>query len=114
MKYDAKDDMLKPTDTLKNGESVILNSIASNTREWKNNWEAVWDNIQLRAKYKKQLADYANDSGKKELMEARFVTRANEKFHMISQDVMEEVGTIDPDMVFERWDEWVQNKMKGM
>ncbi len=114
MKYDAKDDMLKPTDELINGESLILNSIASNTREWKNDWEAVWNNIQLRAKYKKQLADYANDTGKKGLMEANFVIRANEKFHMVSQDVMEELGTIDPDTVFQRWDEWVKGKIKEM
>ena len=114
MKYDAKDDKLKPTDELINGESLILNSIANNTREWKNDWEAVWNNINLRAKYKKTLVDYAKESGKKQLMEADFVTKANEKFHMVSQDVMEEVGSIDPEMVFERWDSWVKNKMNQM
>lgn len=114
MKYDAKDDRLKPTDELINGESLILNSIASNTREWKNDWEAVWDNIQLRARYKEALADYANETGKKEVMEADFVIRANEKFHMVSQDVMEEMGTIEPDTVFQRWDEWVKKQIKNL
>ncbi|MDY6770576.1 MAG: type II/IV secretion system ATPase subunit [Candidatus Nanohaloarchaea archaeon] len=111
MRYDAKEDKLKPTDTLRNGESVILNSIASNVADWKNDWEAVWDNIQLRAKYKQKLVEYAKESGKEELMEADFVARANEKFHTVSENVSEEFGTIDTDEVFERWDDWVRNQL---
>ncbi|MDY6778272.1 MAG: type II/IV secretion system ATPase subunit, partial [Candidatus Nanohaloarchaea archaeon] len=111
MRYDAQDDKLKPTDTLRNGESVILNSIASNVRAWKNDWEAVWDNIQLRAKYKKKIVEYAKQSGNERLMEADFVARANEKFHLISEQVSEELGTLDTEEIFQRWDQWMQRQV---
>jgi len=111
MRYDATEDKLKPTDTLRNGESIILNSIASNVKEWKNDWEAVWDNIQARAEYKERIRDYAREADKRELMEADFVARANEKFHTISEDVSDEIGTIDTEMVLQRWDEWIQGQI---
>ncbi|MDY6788754.1 MAG: ATPase, T2SS/T4P/T4SS family [Candidatus Nanohaloarchaea archaeon] len=109
MEYDAEDDRLKPTDTLLNGESMILNEIASNVREWKNNWDAVWNNIQLRADYKKKIVEYARQTNNSDLMEADFVARANEKFHTISEDVIDEIGSLDTEEVFDRWDSWMQN-----
>jgi type IV secretory pathway ATPase VirB11/archaellum biosynthesis ATPase len=112
MKYDARDDRLKPTDTLRNGESLILNSIASNVKEWKNDWEAVWDNLQLRAKYKQTMVDYANETGKDRFLEGNVVAEANEKFHTITENVVEEFGTIDTDIVFERWDTWAKKRLK--
>ncbi len=111
MRYDAGEDKLKPTDTLRNGESLILNSIASDVKEWKNDWEAVWSNIQLRAKYKEKLVEYAKEADDTSIMEADFVARANEKFHTVSEDVLEEFGTLDNDEVFKRWDDWVRNKV---
>ncbi|MCJ7450584.1 MAG: type II/IV secretion system ATPase subunit [Candidatus Nanohaloarchaeota archaeon QJJ-9] len=111
MKYDAEDDKLKPTDTLRNGESVILNSIASDVKEWKNDWEAVWNNIQLRAKYKRRIANYASESGNRELMESDFVCRANEKFHQISENVSEELGGIDTEEVYQRWNNWFEEQV---
>lgn len=109
MRYDANDDKLKPTDTLINGESMVLNGIASDVREWKNDWEAVWDNINVRADYKKKIVEYAKQSGRDELMEADFVARANEKFHLISENVSEEMGTLDNEEVMSRWVDWMEN-----
>lgn len=40
MRYDSNKDELVPTDELMNGESLILNRIAENIKEWKNDWEA--------------------------------------------------------------------------
>ena len=51
MEYSAKEDRLKPTDTLLNGESYIVNEIAKRVREWHGNWEGVWENIELRGKF---------------------------------------------------------------
>ena len=112
MEYSPKDDELKPTQTFVNGESVVLNAIASNVREWAGNWEAVWDNIILRGKIKKAIVDLAAKTGKKEIMEAPFVVKSNEQFHIISDEVKREVGSIESDRVYRRWEEWVKNEIK--
>lgn len=110
MEYDAEDDELKPTDTLLNGESRILNQIADNVRAWKNDWQAVWDNIQTRAKYKQRLVEYAKETGNDDLLEADFVAEANERFHVISEAVTDELGTLDTDEVYRRWESWLQEQ----
>ena len=115
MEYSAKDDELKPTSTLLNGESVVLNDIASKVREWSGNWAAVWDNINLRSRIKKTITDIALKTGKLELMEAPFVVKSNEKFHIICDEVKKEVGFIDSERVYKKWEEWVkENKEKGI
>ena len=55
MKYNAKTDQLEPTDDLVNGESEIVKAIAGNVREWAGNWDAVWENILLRAQIKEAI-----------------------------------------------------------
>ena len=59
MKYSSTTDQLEPSDDLINGESEILKAIAGNVKEWSGNWDAVWDNITLRAKTKEALVDLA-------------------------------------------------------
>ncbi|MFB6200117.1 MAG: ATPase, T2SS/T4P/T4SS family [Candidatus Nanohaloarchaea archaeon] len=106
MRYDAEEDELVPTDTLLNGESVVLNRIADNVREWKNDWNAVWDNIQLRKKVKQRLVDLSSHGD--HVLEADFVSQANEKFHTVSDEVAEEYGEMDPDRIYARWNEWAE------
>lgn len=110
MTYDAKDDKLKPTDTLLNGESEIINRIAEDTQEWKNDWDAVWDNIQLRKRMKERIVELGQE--KPNLMEAEFTVAANERFHLISADVKEEVGSLDSDLIYERWNKWATETAK--
>ncbi|UCG95635.1 MAG: Flp pilus assembly complex ATPase component TadA, partial [archaeon] len=112
MEYSAKDDELKPTPTLLNGESVVLNEIASKVREWSGNWAAVWDNINLRSKIKKAIVDYSLKTGNKEIMEAPFVVRSNDKFHILSDQVKREIGSIDPERVYNEWEKWVKKEVK--
>jgi hypothetical protein len=40
-----------------NGDSEIVKDIASNIQGWAGNWDAVYDNILLRAKIKKELVE---------------------------------------------------------
>lgn len=112
MEYSARDDELKPTSTFLNGESMVLNDIAKKVREWSGNWAAIWENIELRSKVKKAITDIALKTGKLELMEAPFVVMSNEKFHIISDEVKREVGSIDTDMVYEKWNNWLKEIMK--
>ncbi|MFB6180572.1 MAG: ATPase, T2SS/T4P/T4SS family [Candidatus Nanohalobium sp.] len=110
MRYDSNEDRLIPTDTLKNGESLILNRIAENIKEWKNNWEAVWNNIQLRKDIKEAIVEKANQTGNEELLEADFTVKANQKFHIIAEKVNEEYGEQDRDRIFARWKEWLDQQ----
>jgi type IV secretory pathway ATPase VirB11/archaellum biosynthesis ATPase len=112
MTYSAKEDTLKPTDVLLNGESEVLNEIAKRVREWHGAWDRVWDNILLRAKIKQTMVEFAEKLNKPELLEAEWVVNANEAFHLISERVSREVGYVDSKLVYEKWLEWLKEKLK--
>ena len=112
MVYDTKTDQLKPSQDLINGDSEVLKSIAGNVKEWAGNWNAVWENIMLRAKIKQTLVEYAEKSGIQDLLEAKFVVTSNDKFHQISQDVREDLGYLDSEKIFKDWDFWIKEIIK--
>lgn len=108
LEYSAKDDVLKPTKTLLMGESQVLNDIASRVRDWKGSWENVWSNINLRAKILETLTSYGEK--KPQLLEAPTVIESNSIFHLISSAVKEELGNLEPSVIYERWHEWMKSK----
>jgi type IV secretory pathway ATPase VirB11/archaellum biosynthesis ATPase len=110
MEYSAKEDKLRPSKTLLMGESFILSEIASRTREWKGRWDAVWNNIKLRENIMKTLVEYANNRKKPELLEALTVIQSNSQFHLISDEVRQEVGELDSNLIYERWLEWLRKQ----
>lgn len=110
MKYDAKRDELLPTSVLLDGESEIVNAIASRVREWVGNFDAVWENIELRARTKKRLVDIAEATGKPEFLEADFVMMANDVLHLTENEVKDETGG-DPIEIFSRWDKWLRAQL---
>ncbi|MBW2993381.1 type II/IV secretion system ATPase subunit, partial [Candidatus Woesearchaeota archaeon] len=112
MKYDAKTDELQPTDELINGDSDVIKAIASNVKEWAGNWDAVWDNISLRAKIKKAIVDYSKKSKMPDILEADFVALSNDQFHRISEEVKEEVGALDSKKIYFEWDAWLKREIK--
>ncbi|MEM5882745.1 MAG: ATPase, T2SS/T4P/T4SS family [Candidatus Aenigmatarchaeota archaeon] len=112
MQYSAKEDRLKPTDTLIDGESYVLNEIAKRVREWHGRWDDVWDNILLRARVKQTLVEYAEKLNKPEILEAEFVCDANDAFHIISEQIRQEVGSLDSKMIYEKWLEWLKDRLK--
>lgn len=112
MEYSAKEDRLKPTPVLTDGESEVLNEIAKRVREWHGRWEDVWDNIQLRSKIKKTMLEYSDRLNRPEILEADLSIAGNEMFHIISDDVKREVGGMDSNMIFERWESWFKKKLK--
>ena len=112
MVYDAKKDELVPTDTLLNGESYVLNEIAKRVREWRDNWEAVWENINLRAKIKNELVNIAKKSENKNILEAEFYVKANTVFHVMCEKIIEEYGSLDTKKVYESWISWVKENIK--
>jgi type IV secretory pathway ATPase VirB11/archaellum biosynthesis ATPase len=112
MEYSAKEDRLKPTSTLIDGESEIINDISKQVREWHGRWDAVWDNIQLRASIKQTIVDYATKLNKPEILEADWTSKSNEKFHLISEDVMKEVGGLDSKIIYDKWLSWFKEILK--
>ncbi len=112
MKYDSKDDMLQPSRDLLAGDSDVIKSIAGSVREWAGNWEAVWDNILLRANMKQELVRTAEKLKNPDLLEANFSVLANDEFHRISENVREEVGALDSKKIYAEWTEWLKRAVK--
>jgi hypothetical protein len=112
MEYSTKEDKLKPTGTLLNGESVIINEIAKRVKEWHGNWDAIWSNIELRGKIKQTVVDYAKELKRPEILEAEWTSKSNENFHLMADEVRREVGSLDSKMIYDKWVEWFKKELK--
>jgi len=112
MKYDVMEDDLKPTDDFTNGESEILKDIAGQVKGWAGNWDAVWDNILLRAKIKEALVDASIKIKNDTILEAPFVIKANSAFHEISDEVRKDIGVPKGRRVFSLWQDWLKKEIK--
>jgi flagellar protein FlaI len=113
MQYSGKEDVLKPTDTLLNGESEVLNRIASYVKEWNDNWEVVWDNIMLRAKMKGTLVELADKTARPDILEAEWVVRSNQTFHLIQDTLRRERGAAEAKDIYEKWLAWLKPGLAG-
>jgi len=113
MKYNVEKDELEISDDLKNGESEIIKDIASNIKGWAGNWDAIWDNIQLRAKIKKEIVDVSEKTKMPQLLESGFNVLSNNAFHNISEQIREEVGLPVSERVFPEWQKWLNQEIKG-
>jgi type IV secretory pathway ATPase VirB11/archaellum biosynthesis ATPase len=112
MEYNAKEDELKPTKNLIEGETEVVKAIAGRVREWAGNWDRVWENILLRTKVKQMLVDYARKTGNREILEADFVVQANEQFHRIFERLKKE-GYPKPKDVLYEFEDWLKVKVKS-
>jgi type IV secretory pathway ATPase VirB11/archaellum biosynthesis ATPase len=106
MEYSSKKDELKPTDTLLNGESEVLNRIASYVKEWSGNWDTVWENIKLRARIKEAMVNMARDMKRPEILESKWVVASNAKYHLLTEAIRKEIGYSDPERIFSKWEAW--------
>jgi len=112
MEYSGKEDRLKPTDTLVNAESEVINRIASYVKEWSGNWDAVWENIKLRAKVKETLVKLSDQLKMPELLEADWVTRSNTEYHLIAEKMRKETGASEAEQLFREWESWLKENLK--
>ena len=111
MIYNPETDELEATDALLQGKSVVLKSIASKIPEWAGDWDAVWENIQLRAKIKEKIIEVSKDNP--ERLEAEFTIHCNDNFHKISQAVFKRDGKTDPDKIYSEWESWLESEIKN-
>lgn len=112
LKYNVEKDELEVSEDLINGDSEVIKGIAANVRGWAGNWEAIYDNILLRAKIKKEIVDVAKITGDEDILEAKFNTRSNHEFHKISDEVSKEIGLPMSDRVFPAWQQWLNEEVK--
>lgn len=112
MKYDVIKDDIKSTDDFINGESEVLKDIASNVKGWAGSWDAVWDNILLRAKIKQTLVEASLKTKMPDMLEAPFVLKANNAFHEISEKIQQEIGVPKGKRVFTDWEDWMKKEIK--
>ncbi len=112
MKYDSTADELQVSDDLINGESEILKGIAANIPEFVGNWDALWENIELRAKCKETQMLYAEKAGDPELMEAPFTILCNDRMHVLTDKVKQDVGSMDSKLIFTEWETWLKRTIK--
>ncbi len=113
LKYNVDKDDLEPTEELKNGDSEIIKSIASNVKGWAGDWDAVYDNILLRGKIKQEIVDFSEKTGNLEILEAKFNSLSNNMFHQFSKDVQEEIGLPEGKRVFPLWQKWLKKEVRG-
>lgn len=113
MKYSAKKDSLEATGTLINGESEILNRIASYVKEFSGNWGLMWDNIKLRGDIKQAMVDISEKTKNPKLLEAEWCVKSNAQFHLISDEIRKEVGVPEAKRIYKEWLEWFKNSVKG-
>ncbi|MBS3084164.1 type II/IV secretion system ATPase subunit [Candidatus Pacearchaeota archaeon] len=112
IKYNVEKDELEPTEDLMNGDSEIVKAIAGSVKGWAGNWDAVWDNILLRAKIKQEIVDVARKLQMPSLMEAKFNALSNDMFHRISEKITHEIGLPVSDRVFPEWRSWLMNNVR--
>jgi type IV secretory pathway ATPase VirB11/archaellum biosynthesis ATPase len=112
MRYNVNTDQLEPTDDLINGDSEILKAIAANVKGWAGNWDAIWDNILLRAKIKEEITNQAARLKMPDILEAPFLVNSNNVFHEISDKVTKDVGVPDSKLVFREWQAWLKEELR--
>jgi archaeal flagellar protein FlaI len=112
MKYDSKKDELIITSEIINGDSDILKNIAANIKEFAGDWDSVWNNVLLRGSLKQKLVDASIKLNNDDLLEAPFVIKSNDMFHLISEKVKNEVGVMDPKQIAHEWELWLNKTIK--
>lgn len=112
LNYDVRKDELVASDALINGDSEIIKSVASNVRGWAGNWDAVYDNIELRAKIKEEIVKMSEKTKNENLLEAPFNVLSNDSFHKISDKITREVGIPVSERVFPEWQKWLNSEIK--
>ncbi len=110
MVYNPITDQLEVTDELKNGNSYILKRMAGRIKEFAGDWDAVWNNIQLRADINKEILEVVGENSK--LLEADFVVEANDMFRLISEIVKEKTGKLNNEEIFFQFKEWLRKEVK--
>ena len=86
--------------------------MAGKVKEFAGDWDAVWNNIQLRADCKQAINDIAIELNDDSILEAEFVVTANDMFKLISDRTKEKYGDLDPSRILFEYKEWLRKEAK--
>jgi flagellar protein FlaI len=111
MVYNPKTDQLEPTQDFLDGKSEVIRNVAESVKGW-DKFSDILAEIKLRGKVKQAIVDYAVKHKLPEFMEAKFVVNANDQFHIISEAVAEDHGSLVPGEIFKRWDLWMKEQVR--
>ena len=114
MVYNARTDQLEVTDELKNGNSDILKRMAGRIKEFAGDWDAVWNNIQLRTDCKQALVDIALQHNDPSLLEANLTIKANDQLLILSEKIKEKNDSTANDRILFEFKEWLKKEVKKM
>ena len=89
-----------------------MKNIAEKVKGWAGNWDAIWDNVLLRAKIKEEVVKTSERLNMPDLLEAEFNTISNHAFHELSDEVSQEFGIPKSEEVFPRWQKWLEEQIK--
>ena len=113
LRYNVEKDELEPSDELINGDSEIIKAIAGGVKGWAGNWDAVYDNILLRAKIKQEIVNLSRKLKRPDILEAEFNSLSNTMFHNFSEEVQKDIGIPEGKRVFSKWQEWAKKEIKA-
>ena len=88
-----------------------IQDIAANISDFAGNWDAVWENILLRASLKEVLLEYYAIEKDDEFLEAEFVIKCNDKMHLLISEVREKLGAIDNNEVIKEFRDWIEGEI---
>ena len=111
MVYNPKTDQLEITDDLKNGNSDILKRMAGRIKEFAGDWDAIWNNIQLRANCKQAVVDIALENNDPSLLEAGLTIKANDQFLILSDKIKGNGSSAANDRILFEFKEWLKKEV---
>ncbi len=112
MVYNPITDKLEITDELRNGNSEILKRMAGRVKEFAGDWDAIWNNIELRAQTKQAIVEKFQETENPLLLEAEFVIKANDQFHLIADAVKEKKVKLDNAEILFQYKDWLNREAK--
>lgn len=110
MVYNPLTDQLEVTDELRNGNSYILKRMASRIKEFAGDWDAIWNNIELRSKVRRAIVDLAEEKKDNSILEAGFVIKCLDQSRIISDRVKETDGKLDCKKILFEFKEWLKKE----
>ncbi len=116
MKYNPQTDELEPTDALIGGDSDVLKEIAGKIKEFAGDWDAVWNNILLRARCKEELVNQSNQMNMPTLLEAPFVIKCNDEYHHLFEKLRDFKKSTSlnefNEKIFYEWKSWLVRQIR--
>ena len=86
--------------------------MAGRIKEFAGDWDAVWNNILLRADVHQAITDLFIATNDASLLEADFVVKANDQFHLITERVKDDESQLNNSRILFEFKDWLKKEAK--